>query len=185
MRRWSSRWPAWCAVSKRCAPREGDTIAIIGLGPIGLMFVKLAKLYGCRVIAVGRRQTQLDRAAALGADELVVAGERFRSGEGDSRPDARARRGYRHRSRRQAADLGMGRQHGAPRRHRELLRRLPQRQHGQPGYRPAALLRNHLQGQLPPHAGATSGRRSTWCAPATSRPRSSSTAKSRWPTCWK
>jgi L-iditol 2-dehydrogenase len=57
------------------APREGDTVAIVGLGPIGLMFVKLAKLYGCRVIAVGRRQTQLDRAAALGADDLIVAGE--------------------------------------------------------------------------------------------------------------
>jgi len=53
-------------------PRPGDTIAIIGLGPIGLMFVKLAKLYGCRVIAVGRRKTQLDRAAMLGADELIV-----------------------------------------------------------------------------------------------------------------
>jgi L-iditol 2-dehydrogenase len=54
-------------------PRMGDTIAILGLGPIGLMFVKLAKLYGCRVIAVGRRKTQLDRAAALGADELIMA----------------------------------------------------------------------------------------------------------------
>ncbi len=54
------------------APQAGDTIAIIGLGPIGLMFVKLAKLYGCRVIAIGRRRTQLDRAAALGADELLV-----------------------------------------------------------------------------------------------------------------
>jgi L-iditol 2-dehydrogenase len=57
------------------APRPGDTVGIIGLGPIGLMFVKLAKLQGCRVVAVGRRQTQLDRAAALGADELVVAGD--------------------------------------------------------------------------------------------------------------
>src|SRR5689334_10403939 len=56
------------------APLPGDTIAIIGLGPIGLMFVKLAKLHGCRVIAVGRRKTQLDRAAMLGADELIVAG---------------------------------------------------------------------------------------------------------------
>jgi L-iditol 2-dehydrogenase len=54
-------------------PRSGDTIAILGLGPIGLMFVKLAKLYGCRVIALGRRKTQLDRAAALGADELITA----------------------------------------------------------------------------------------------------------------
>jgi L-iditol 2-dehydrogenase len=39
------------------------------------MFVKLAKLFGCRVVAVGRRQTQLDRAAALGADDLVVASD--------------------------------------------------------------------------------------------------------------
>jgi L-iditol 2-dehydrogenase len=57
------------------APRQGDTVAIIGLGPIGLMFVKLAKLYGCRVVAVGRRQAQLDRAASLGADDLVVGGD--------------------------------------------------------------------------------------------------------------
>ena len=28
----------------------GDTIAVIGLGPIGLMFVRLAKVYGARVI---------------------------------------------------------------------------------------------------------------------------------------
>jgi L-iditol 2-dehydrogenase len=54
------------------SPRAGDTIAIIGLGPIGLMFVKLAKLYGCRVIAVGRRRKQLERAAVLGADETIV-----------------------------------------------------------------------------------------------------------------
>lgn len=66
--------PLACVVRgfEETEPREGDTIAIIGLGPIGLMFVKLAKLYGCRVIAVGRRKTQLNRAAALGADELVV-----------------------------------------------------------------------------------------------------------------
>jgi L-iditol 2-dehydrogenase len=51
--------------------RPGDTIAIIGLGPIGLMFVRLAKVYGARVIAIGRRKTQLDRAAAMGAEELI------------------------------------------------------------------------------------------------------------------
>jgi L-iditol 2-dehydrogenase len=56
-------------------PQPGDTLAIIGLGPIGLMFVKLARVYGCRVIAVGRRQTQLDRAAALGADELIITSD--------------------------------------------------------------------------------------------------------------
>jgi len=56
-------------------PRPGDTIAIIGLGPIGLMFVKLAKLAGAHVIAVGRRKTQLDRACAMGADELISTEE--------------------------------------------------------------------------------------------------------------
>jgi len=69
--------PLACVIRglEETAARAGDNIAIIGLGPIGLMFVKLAKLYGCRVIAVGRRPTQLDRAAALGADDLVVAGD--------------------------------------------------------------------------------------------------------------
>jgi len=57
------------------AARAGDTVAVIGLGPIGLMFVKLAKLYGCRVMAVGRRKQQLDRAQALGADDLIVGGD--------------------------------------------------------------------------------------------------------------
>jgi L-iditol 2-dehydrogenase len=52
--------------------QSGDTIAIIGLGPIGMMFVSVAKaIYNARVIAIGRRQTQLDRARAMGADETV------------------------------------------------------------------------------------------------------------------
>src|SRR5271165_5665563 len=51
--------------------RPGDTLAVIGLGPIGLMFVRLAKVFGAHVIAIGRRQTQLDRAAAMGAEELI------------------------------------------------------------------------------------------------------------------
>ena len=55
--------------------REGDNVSVIGLGPIGLMFVRLAKAQGARVIALGRRKTQLDRAAALGADELVQVAE--------------------------------------------------------------------------------------------------------------
>ncbi len=52
--------------------RAGDTIAVIGLGPIGMMFVRVAKaVYNARVIAIGRRQTQLDRARKMGADETV------------------------------------------------------------------------------------------------------------------
>ena len=55
--------------------RSGDSLAVIGLGPIGLMFVRLAKVYGARVIAIGRRKTQLDRARNLGADELLISAE--------------------------------------------------------------------------------------------------------------
>ncbi len=55
--------------------RPGDIVTIIGLGPIGLMFVRLAKLYGAHVIAIGRRKTQLDRAAAMGADDLISTGD--------------------------------------------------------------------------------------------------------------
>ena len=51
--------------------RPGDNVAVIGLGPIGLMFVRLAKIYGARVIALGRRPTQLERAARMGAEELL------------------------------------------------------------------------------------------------------------------
>jgi L-iditol 2-dehydrogenase len=52
--------------------QAGDTVTVIGLGPIGLMFVRLAKLQGARVIAVGRRKTQIERALAMGADEVIA-----------------------------------------------------------------------------------------------------------------
>jgi len=55
--------------------RPGDSVAVIGLGPIGLMFVRMAKVYGARVIALGRRQAQLDRAVRMGAEEVVQVAE--------------------------------------------------------------------------------------------------------------
>ncbi len=51
--------------------RPEDTVAVLGLGPIGLMFVRLAKVYGARVIALGRRQPQLERAARMGAEKVI------------------------------------------------------------------------------------------------------------------
>jgi len=50
----------------------GDTVTVIGLGPIGMMFVILAKLRGARVIAVGRREEQVARAKLLGAADGVL-----------------------------------------------------------------------------------------------------------------
>ena len=53
--------------------RPGDTLAVMGLGPIGLMFVRLAKwAYGARVIVAARRLEQIDRAIVLGADEGML-----------------------------------------------------------------------------------------------------------------
>ena len=50
---------------------EGETAIVLGLGPIGLFFVRLLVLTGARVIAVGRRKSRLALASALGADALV------------------------------------------------------------------------------------------------------------------
>jgi L-iditol 2-dehydrogenase len=55
--------------------RPGDTVAIIGVGPIGSMFIRLAKLRGARVIAVGRRRSKLQKAMRLGADRVVATEE--------------------------------------------------------------------------------------------------------------
>lgn len=60
--------------------RAGDTVAVLGLGPIGLMFVRLARYaYGARVIAMARRIEQVDRAMMLGAEEGILLGEKNRT----------------------------------------------------------------------------------------------------------
>ncbi len=52
--------------------KQGDTVGVIGLGPIGLMFVKLAKLKGAKVIAAGRNPLKLKLAKDFGdADEII------------------------------------------------------------------------------------------------------------------
>jgi L-iditol 2-dehydrogenase len=49
----------------------GDTVAVIGGGPIGLMFVQVAKAIGCNVIAVVKRDSQVSLARKKGAHEVV------------------------------------------------------------------------------------------------------------------
>ena len=52
--------------------KAGQTVGVTGLGPIGLMFVKLAKMKGARVIAAGRNPLKLKMAKEFGcADEIV------------------------------------------------------------------------------------------------------------------
>lgn len=51
--------------------RAGDSVVVIGAGPIGLMFVQAAKATGARVISVVRREAQAKTAQRFGADEVV------------------------------------------------------------------------------------------------------------------
>ena len=50
---------------------EEDTVVVIGMGPIGLMFVQVLKSMGCKVVALGNRGSQLDMAKIMGADHVV------------------------------------------------------------------------------------------------------------------
>jgi L-iditol 2-dehydrogenase len=55
--------------------RSGQNVLVIGAGPIGLMFVALARNLGCAVTMAGRGEVRLETAKRLGADEVIdVAG---------------------------------------------------------------------------------------------------------------
>lgn len=57
----------------RMGVQPGQTIAIIGQGPVGLSATMLAHAMGARVIAADIDPTRLARAKAFGADQLVDA----------------------------------------------------------------------------------------------------------------
>lgn len=65
--------PLACVVRalEPCGLRPGQSVAVIGSGSIGLMFVSLLKSRGLRVIAASRGPEALARAKALGADATV------------------------------------------------------------------------------------------------------------------
>ncbi len=51
--------------------QAGDTVLVLGTGPIGLMMIALAAGLGAEVIAVGRREQRLAAAGALGARQVI------------------------------------------------------------------------------------------------------------------
>ena len=55
--------------------RVRQNILILGAGPIGLMFVALAKNLGCNVTVAGRRAARLDVAKKLGANQVIDIGD--------------------------------------------------------------------------------------------------------------
>lgn len=50
-------------------------VLVLGAGPIGLMFVALAKQLGCHVTVAGRRAARLEAAQKLGAKKVIDIGD--------------------------------------------------------------------------------------------------------------
>jgi len=58
--------------AERTGINPGDSVGIIGIGPIGLMFARIAKLMGARVIVAGRNPIKLKAAEDFAhADEII------------------------------------------------------------------------------------------------------------------
>lgn len=55
--------------------QAGDTVVVIGCGPIGLKFTRILSLRGVRVIAIGKRKCQMVVAKRLGAFATFDAAE--------------------------------------------------------------------------------------------------------------
>ena len=55
--------------------RAGQHLLILGAGPIGLMFVALARHLGCHITVAGRRAPRLEAARRLGAAHVIDIGD--------------------------------------------------------------------------------------------------------------
>lgn len=54
-------------------PNGTESLAVLGLGPVGLSGVIMAKAMGAQVVAIGRRKIRLDLAREFGADYILDA----------------------------------------------------------------------------------------------------------------
>lgn len=66
---------------ERTGIKEGDTVGIVGIGPIGLMFAKLAKLKGAKVIAAGRNPLKLKLAKEFAEVDEVIDLNKYKNPE--------------------------------------------------------------------------------------------------------
>jgi L-iditol 2-dehydrogenase len=69
--------PLACVVRglEETAAQPGDTMIVLGAGPIGLMFMHVAQLAGIDVIAVVKREDQVAAARLFGASQVVRVSE--------------------------------------------------------------------------------------------------------------
>jgi threonine dehydrogenase-like Zn-dependent dehydrogenase len=72
--------PLGCAMNifARSGIKEGDTVAIIGIGFLGALLTQLVSKAGARVIAISRRDYSLDIAKQMGADTLIKMDDHWR-----------------------------------------------------------------------------------------------------------
>jgi L-iditol 2-dehydrogenase len=68
--------PLACVVRglEESGAKAGDTMVVIGAGPIGLMFMHVAELAGVKVIAVVKREDQIATATLFGASNVLQVG---------------------------------------------------------------------------------------------------------------
>src|SRR5215203_154972 len=66
-----------CAVNvvRRSGIRAGDTVAVVGAGFLGCVIIQLAAAAGARVVAISRRRSALEAAAAMGAEQTIALDE--------------------------------------------------------------------------------------------------------------
>lgn len=65
--------PLGCAMNifERSEIRAGQTVAILGIGFLGALLIQLAHHAGAKVIAISRKNSSLELARKLGADEVI------------------------------------------------------------------------------------------------------------------
>jgi len=71
--------PFGCAMNifRRSDVRHGQTVAVVGIGFLGAILVRLASNAGARVIAISRRQSSLDLALKMGAAETIPMDDHY------------------------------------------------------------------------------------------------------------
>ena len=82
--------PLACAVHgfEDSHPRKGDTVAVIGGGPLGLMILHVAALAGYETIALVKHDGQVEAARQLGATHVVQSSSIRKAIQRNPRPHA-------------------------------------------------------------------------------------------------
>ncbi|HET7361482.1 MAG TPA: zinc-binding dehydrogenase [Salinimicrobium sp.] len=72
--------PLGCAMNifSRSEIKEGQTVAVVGCGFLGLLLIQLAKSAGATVIAISRREFSLEAAKSAGADFTIAMDDHYK-----------------------------------------------------------------------------------------------------------